>query len=203
MKLYGVRRLIVINSGNYVYADVDLSTAVHLAAPNNRGKSTLVNALQFLYIDEFDRMRFGRRSHDDTRRHYFGEERSYLVFECLTPSGPQCMLVRGLSALRGGAFERYVYDGEYREADYLDDGEIRDFDAVRVGLADRHLARVKNSELWQVLAGSLPSDDGKPIPRLNILPIRRRDEYLAFRDVFVRLLSLSNADARALRQLII
>ncbi len=200
---YGVRRLVAINSGNYSYADIDLSKPVHLAAPNNRGKSTLVNALQFLYIDDFNRMKFGRRSYDDTKGHYFGEDRSYLIFECLTTSGIQCMLIRGLGKLRGGSFERYVYDGEFQESDYTDDGDIRDFDDIRTRLADRHLARVKKSDLWQVLAGSLSSDDGKAVPRLNILPIRRRDEYLAFRDVFVRLLSLTNADARMLRQLII
>lgn len=203
MTEYGVRRLVIINSGNYSYADIDLSKPVHLAAPNNRGKSTLVNALQFLFVDDFKRMKFGRRSLEDTKRHYFGEDRSYLIFECLTTSGVQCMLIRGLGNLRGGNFERYVYDGEYHEADYLDDGEIRVFDDVRTRLANRHLAQVKNADLWQVLAGNLPSDDGKPIPRLNILPIRRRDEYMAFRDVFVRLLSLTNADARILRQLII
>jgi len=203
MMHYGVRRLVAINSGNYLYANIDLSKPVHLAAPNNRGKSTLVNALQFLYIDDFNKMKFGRRSHEDTKRHYFGEERSFLVFECLTPSGIQCLLVRGLSNLRGGQFERYVYDGEFQEADYLDDGEIRDFDAVSTHLADRHLTRVKRSDLWQVLAGNLPSGDGKAIPRLNILPIRRRDEYNAFRNVIVRLLSLMNANARTLRQLII
>lgn len=200
---YGVRRLIAINSGNYLFADIDLSKPVHLAAPNNRGKSTLVNALQFLYIDDFTKMKFGHRSHEDTRAHYFGGDRSYLVFECLTTSGIQCMLVRGLSNLRGGQFERYVYDGQFQELDYLDDGEIRSFDAVRTCLADRHLAQVKSSDLWQVLAGNLPKDDGKPIPRLNILPIRRRDEYMAFRDVFVRLLSMTNVNAKMLRQLII
>ncbi len=203
MMEYGVRKLVAINTGNYLYANIDLSKPVHLAAPNNRGKSTLVNALQFLYVDDFSRMKFGRRTHDDTRKHYFGEDRSYLIFECLTTSGIQCMLVRGLSNLRGGAFERYVYDGEFSETDYLDDGEIRVFEDVRTRLADRHLARVNNADLWQVLAGTLPNDDRKSIPRFNILPIRRRDEYTAFRDIFVRLLSLTNADARTLRQLVI
>lgn len=203
MNHYGVRRLVAINSGNYLWADIDLSKPVHLAAPNNRGKSTLVNALQFLYIDDFKEMTFGRRSHDDSRKHYFGQDRSYLVFECLTTTGVLCLLVRGLSNLRGGQFERYVYDSEFHAVDYLDGQEIRDFDSIRTRLADRHLARVKNSDLWQVLAGNLPSNDGKPIPRLSILPIRRRDEYVAFRDVFIRLLSLKNADARALRRLVI
>jgi hypothetical protein len=203
MSQYGVHRLVAINSGNYSFANIDLTKPVHLAAPNNRGKSTLVNSLQFLYIDDFTKMKFGHRSHEDTRRHYFGADRSYLIFECLTTSGIQCMLVRGLSNLRGGQFERYVYDGEFRDADFLDDGEIRSFESIRNRLADRHLALVRNTDLWQVLAGSMPSDDGKALPRLNILPIRRRDEYVAFRDVFVRLLSLMNVNARTLRQLVI
>ncbi len=50
---FGVRRLVAINSGNVQYANLDLSEPVHLAAANNRGKTTLVNALQFLYVDEF------------------------------------------------------------------------------------------------------------------------------------------------------
>lgn len=203
MTEYGVRRLVAINSGNYSFANIDLTKPVHLAAPNNRGKSTLVNALQFLYIDDFTKMKFGHRSHEDSRRHYFGADCSYLVFECLTTSGIQCMLVRGLSNLRGGQFERYIYDGEYRDTDFLDGSEIRSFDSVRTCLADRHLSQVRNADLWQVLAGNVPSDGGKAIPRLNILPIRRREEYAAFRDVFVRLLSLMNVNARTLRQLII
>jgi hypothetical protein len=203
MNHYGVRRLVAVNSGNYEWADIDVSKPVHLAAPNNRGKSTLVNALQFLYIDLFEKMTFGRRSHDDSKRHYFGQDRSYLVFECLTMTGVQCLLVRGLSNLRGANFERYVYDGEFHDEDYLDGQDIRDFSSIQTRLADRHLVRVKNSDLWQTLAGNLPANDGKPIPRLNILPIRRREEYVAFRDVFVRLLSLKNADAKGLRRLVI
>ena len=203
MSQYGARRLIAINSGNYSFANIELTKPVHLAASNNRGKSTLVNSLQFLYIDDFTKMRFGHRNHDDSRRHYFGADRAYLIFECLTPTGIQCMLVRGLSNLRGGQFERYVYDGEFLDADYLDDGNVRFFESVRTRLADRHLTLVRNSDLWQVLAGNLPSDGEKSLPRLNILPLRKRKDYLAFRDVFVRLLSLSNVDARALRQLVI
>jgi hypothetical protein len=37
---YGVRKLVLINSGKYSCAELDLTAPVHLAAPNNRGKST-------------------------------------------------------------------------------------------------------------------------------------------------------------------
>ena len=57
---FGVRRLVAINSGGYRFADIDLAGPIHLVAPNNRGKSTLVNALQFLYVDELRAMRFPR-----------------------------------------------------------------------------------------------------------------------------------------------
>ncbi len=101
---YGVRRLVVINSGKYSYANIDLSKPVHLVAPNNSGKTTLVNCLQFLFIDEVSKMQFGR-SLEDTSKHYFGADLSYLIFECLTPSGIQCMLVHGLGNLQGGKFD--------------------------------------------------------------------------------------------------
>src|ERR1035437_9403635 len=113
MTHYGVQKLIAINSGGFVYADLDLSKPVHLVAPNNRGKTTLVNALQFLYVDDVAKMVFGRRSPEDSKRHYFGHDPSYLVFECATPSGIQCLLVRGLGHLRNFAFERYVYEREF------------------------------------------------------------------------------------------
>lgn len=201
---YGVQKIIAINSGKYILAEVDVSRPVHLAADNNRGKSTLVNTLQFLYIDDFAKMRFGKRSLEDTKRHYFGSDRSYLIFECQTPSGLQCMLVRGLGALTGGRFERYLYDRVFLRDDYVDEeGQIRDFQTVRGRLADRQLAQVKNSELWRVLSAKAPVGEGKSQPRLGILPIRKREEYDAFRDVFAKLLSLSVADAKTLKHLII
>ena len=80
---YGVNRMILINSGRYGLAEVDLQTPVHLAAGNNQGKSTLVNALQFLYINDLGNMKFPN-SDEETTRHYFGGRNSYLIYECST-----------------------------------------------------------------------------------------------------------------------
>lgn len=200
---YGVQRLVAINSGRFLYADVDLSKPVHLSAPNNAGKSTLVNALQFLYVDDVDRMAFARRSVEDTREHYFGADPSYLVFECATPKGTQTLLVRGMGRLRSARFERYVYAGGYSRADFEDEsGTILSFDDVKARLADRALQEVPKVHLWEVLAGRTGLN-GKPLPALGILPVRNRAEYRSFREVFVKLLSLANVNARDLRRLII
>lgn len=202
MTQYGVQKLVVINSGKYEYAVFDLCRPMHLAAPNNRGKSTLVNALQFLYVDDIDHMRFGR-SQEDTRRHYFGEVPSYMVFECMTPLGMKCLLVAGRGVADGSHFRRYVFDGEYAVDEFKDsDGRVLAFDVLRTRLAGRNLLEVKNTRLWEVLGAPRVTQDGA-VPRLNILPIRTQAEYQSFREVFIKLLALTNAHDRELRRLII
>ena len=203
MKKFGARKLIVINSGKYEFAEIDLSKPVHLAARNNSGKSTLVNSLQFLYIDQFNSMHFGRRSSTDSRRHYFRSPKSYIVFECATPTGNQCLLVRGLGAEQNCKFERFVFDGTFDLGDFTEDSGngtsvVVDFDMLRARLAGRDLTKVKSGQLWEVLA-SKAYKTNKEFPRLGILPIREKSEYNSFRDVYVRLLALSNANAKQLR----
>lgn len=202
---YGVTRLVLINSGKYSYADLDLTAPVHLAAPNNRGKSTLVNALQFLYVDELRAMRFGSRSHDDTRRHYFGEDPSYIVFECMTPLGPKCLLVAGQGPLNNCQFIRFVYDGKFNLDDFRNAAdELHSLEEMRAKLAGRSLAELKPGNLWEVLGDARVSSAARDsLPRMNILPIRTRDEYRSFREAFIRLLALTNVSARELRELLI
>lgn len=201
---YGVKKLIAINSGKYEYADIDLTAPVHLSAPNNQGKSTLVNALQFLYVDELRYMGFGSRNLDDTRRHYFGENPSHLIFECLTPLGPKCMLVAGQGPLNNCRFLRFVFDGPFSLDDFRDE-EMRllTLDQMRSRLAGRGLSEIRPGNLWEVLGDPRTTNDSGSFPQLNILPVRTKEEYRSFRAVFIRLLSLSNVSAKELRELII
>jgi len=208
VKTYGVKRLVVINSGAYRFADVALDGPIHLVAPNNRGKSTLVNALQFLYVDDLRSMRFGRRSQEDTKEHYFGNTISYLLFECATVTGPQSLLVVGRGRVNGSAFARYVFSGGYQGEDFQDsEGRVVAFEVLRTRLANRSLAEVRPAELWEVLGNPTrrgrPENNGHAAAHLGLLPIRTKEDYRSFREAYVRLLSLSNADAVELRRLLI
>lgn len=207
MSGYGVQRLVVINSGSYGFADLALDSPIHLVAPNNRGKSTLVNALQFLYVDELRYMRFPKPP-DETREHYFGDLGSYLVFECTTASGPQVLLVAGRGRVGGSAFSRFVYSGGFREEDFSDDdGRVVTLDVLRGRLANRGLTEVKPAELWEVLGNPTrrgrPENNGHPVAHLGLLPVRKKEDYQSFRETYVRLLSLSDANAAELRRLLI
>ena len=55
----GPTKLIAIRSGSYDYAEVELSDSLQLVGPNNAGKTTLINTLQFLYLDNRNQMVFG------------------------------------------------------------------------------------------------------------------------------------------------
>lgn len=89
MPTYGPRRLILINAATFSYAEVDLTQPLHLVGPNNIGKTTLVNVLQVLYIDRASHMVFPGYRWAETKRHYFPGRRSYVLFECHTPTGRQ------------------------------------------------------------------------------------------------------------------
>jgi hypothetical protein len=203
MNGYGIRRLALFDTAGYSHALLDLSTPVHLAAPNNLGKSSLVNSLQFLYVDDIKNMSFTPHLVEETRRHYFKSERSYIVFECLTPSGYRCMLVRGMGDMQGCEFERWIFEGMLSVEDFVEkDRTVASFDVIRARLAGRSLLQVKSSHLWEALCGIIIGKNGN-CPSLNILPLQSREEYLAFRDVYVKLLALSDVNADALRRLII
>ena len=65
---YGFQRLVLLNSAGYQHAELPLDAAVSLVAPNNTGKTSLINALQFLLIIDRRRMDFGAYDVERSRR---------------------------------------------------------------------------------------------------------------------------------------
>lgn len=66
----GPTRIIMINSGKYQYAEVYLDQGIHLVGANNSGKTTLIAALQFLYIDTDKAFKFTKET-NVSKRYYF------------------------------------------------------------------------------------------------------------------------------------
>src|SRR4029078_1668029 len=105
MPLVGPKRLVLLNAGQYDFADVDLDEPLHLVGPNNVGKTSLIAALQFLYIDSQNQMHFARDMRE-TRKYYFPDSYSYILFECLTPGGFRVVGIHGGGPLQQYEFER-------------------------------------------------------------------------------------------------
>jgi predicted ATP-binding protein involved in virulence len=83
----GLQKLVLINSAGYSYAELPLDNSVSLIAPNNTGKTSLINALQFLLIIDKTKMDFGAYQPEDSRKFYFPDNSSYILLEVLLPTG--------------------------------------------------------------------------------------------------------------------
>lgn len=111
-----LQRLVILNSKVYGRAEVRLddTDSLQLVGPNNIGKSTLIYALNFLFVVDGNKMSFSgqRRGDKETVHHYFPTpNQSYIIFEVYKHSY-YCILVKRDTE---GELEYYRFDHEYQE----------------------------------------------------------------------------------------
>lgn len=121
---YGFERLVLLGSAGYQRAELPLDAAVSLIAPNNTGKTSLINALQFLLIIDQNRMDFGAHDLDKSRRFYFPNNSAYILLEACIPETGTVVLGcvgRGVSH----DYQYFAYQGKLDLEDYrLDDDSL-------------------------------------------------------------------------------
>lgn len=199
MNIVGPARLVLLRAGKYDYGEVELINPLHLVGPNNIGKTSLIAVLQFLYIDDQRHMHFAREM-VETRKYYFPDQNSYLLFECLTPTGYQVVGVQGLGPIRSYEFQRFAYQGKYDPDDYLDpDHCVRASEEVRLRLAPKGFCLLEPRHLRAALTGL---GDNRGV-NLGLVPIRQRDHYERFRAVFGNLLRLAHLRQDELKQFLL
>ncbi|WGW01766.1 hypothetical protein QF117_13400 [Vibrio sp. YMD68] len=124
MLSYGFQRMALIGSAGYQRAELPLDDSVSLIAPNNHGKTSLINALQFLLIIDQRRMDFGSHTLDKARRFYFPNNSAYILLEVVLPqTGTVVFGCVGKGV--GYDYEYFAYKGELNLGDFrLTDGNI-------------------------------------------------------------------------------
>lgn len=115
-------RLIVLNSKVYGKAEIRLDDcdSLQLVGPNNIGKSTLIYALNFLFIIDGQKMSFSgnRRGDKETIHHYFpNHNQSFIVFEVFKKSYYSILVKRDADS----NLEYYRIDSEYKESFFVDE----------------------------------------------------------------------------------
>ena len=198
----GPRKLVLIDSGVYPYAEIELDESVHLSGRNNAGKSSLLNALQFLYIDDIKLMHFPTGNFQGkTKPFYFKPGgRSTILVEADTRWGVRCVGFHGLGAAAGCDWQRFGFDGPYCPEDFIDPahGQPRPWDAVKARLAPKNYVELSQAQLRSALRGSAGERGGF---RLELVP--GGGSYDTFIEVFRQLLTLRKSRPEDLKNLLI
>ena len=114
---YGFQRLVLLGSAGYQRAELPLDDSVSLIAPNNTGKTALINALQYLLIIDKRRMDFGAHSADKSRRFYFPNNSAFILLEVMLPETGSLVLGcvgKGVSH----DYEYFSYKGSLKIDDF-------------------------------------------------------------------------------------
>jgi hypothetical protein len=185
----GPQKIILIRSGRYEYAEVEINGALQIVGPNNTGKTTLINTLQFLYLDDRRHMDFGSYTPEQTREFYFPNQYSYVLFECLGIQGTCVIGWRGQSKTSGGEPERFCYLGPFAESDFLDERhQVREPRDVNARLAVKQFRVLKSAQEHRELL-LVPMSGAER--GLGIVALRDGDKYHQFRETLKCLLTLS------------
>jgi hypothetical protein len=203
--IYGVKKLIMINSATVEYIKLDLDLPLHLNAENNLGKTSTVNTLQFLYIDYVSDM-FMPSSIQESVKFYFRDEYSYLIFECVSKTGTHCIVLnRSAGSLKH--YNRYIIKGEYQRDIFIDsDLRPRSWDGVLEILAGNNTETVSvtHKEWWRSLSGLTDNKTRKKkIPSLFILPVKDFDSYKRFKMIYRHLLSMSSIKLETFKDILL
>jgi hypothetical protein len=196
-----LQRVLFVNSGGFKLCDIDLSKSLHLYGGNNAGKTTIVNALQFAFVDNFKQMVWDGHKDDETKKHYF-DSYSYIVFEVSTPTGPQCLTLLGQGPGQSFGFQRWRYNGILEKDAYVDiahDGKLspRDNQYVKSYFAKMEAKGPlsgKEIEQWITGRGQTP---------FSVAPLKRANDFSKYKKVFTNLLRLEKLTALEMRGLLV
>ncbi|WP_206060374.1 hypothetical protein [Nitrincola alkalilacustris] len=197
---YGFQRLVLLGSAGYQRAELPLDDAVSLIAPNNTGKTSLINALQFLLIINKQRMDFG--SHDDskTRRFYFPNNSAYILLEITLPQTGTVVfgcVGKGVSY----DYEYFAYKGDLVVEDYrLPEGHLVQQPQLISHLATRgrSVYRYDASEFAKRIYGGR-LNERRSEPDFTVFKLENSNDAQVFQQVLTRTLrldKLASADVK-------
>ncbi|MGH8501903.1 MAG: hypothetical protein ACREVE_05415 [Gammaproteobacteria bacterium] len=203
MSEFGISRLLLLNSANYELGLFPVDRPLSLFGPNNSGKTTAVNALQFLFLTDMREMRFGKYDSPTTRKYYFPDDRSYVLAEILLEHGTYVIAAAGKGVGAGYAYQHVVYQGGFNLAHYVEEGLVRDLRSVMLALQADGITphRAEPEELRKLLMGIPTGHD----LNLCMIPLKRKRDldYKTFIEVFKNLIHMRDVKSDSMKRLLL
>jgi hypothetical protein len=189
---YGFQKLVLLNSAGYSRAELPLDDSVSIIAPNNTGKTSLINALQFLLILDKRLMDFGAHSLENTRRFYFPDNSAYILLEVLLPSGMVVIgcVGKGLSH----DYEYFAYQGSLNVENFRGtDGKLvtQPYLISRLLESGKSVKIYPQSELRALLYGNRNKQRSDDL-NLTIFPLEFPSHAETYQRILTRTLRLDS-----------
>ncbi len=196
---YGFQKLVLLNSAGYSRAELPLDDSVSIIAPNNTGKTSLINALQFLLILDKRHMDFGAHSVENSKRFYFPDNSAYILLEVLLPSGMAVIgcVGKGLSH----DYEYFAYQGSLDLDDYrLDDGKLvaQPKLIARLFECGKPAKIYPQADLRALLYGNRQKQRADD-PDLTIFPLEFTSQAATYQRILTRTLRLDRLDSKEVK----
>ena len=188
---YGFQRLILLGSAGYQRAELPLDDSVSLIGPNNIGKTSLINALQFLLIVNKQRMDFGAHDSGASRRFYFPNNSAYILLEATVPESGTVVLGcvgKGVSH----DYEYFAYRGQLDVDDFrLPNGTLVGQTQLKDHLANKEklVFAYTSSEFAERLYGRGRRRTGDE-PDFTVFRLEHAPDASVFQRVLTRTLKL-------------
>ncbi|MDH3349169.1 MAG: hypothetical protein OEM02_13850 [Desulfobulbaceae bacterium] len=209
---YGIRRLLLLNTASYSVGDFPLDKPLTISAPNNRGKSTAINALQFPFLSNMNDMSFPR-SNEDTRKYYFPYDNSFVVSEIVTETGIYVVGAAGKGQASGYDYQLFAYQSRLDMDDFLvhdpatKDRQVRNYKELisKLGKGNVWVKSLSPKQMRDALMGksiTLPNDEKFTIGVFRLRSMTD-ENYRLFIRVFKNLLHMNNVNLEEMKRLLI
>ena len=193
--LYGLSKLALLNTAGYAKCVIPLDKSSSICAPNNTGKSSVINALQFPLINDLRLTEWDGHDLDETRKFYFSSDQSYILLEANLPHGSVVIGVAGLGKIAGYAHQYFCYQGKLDLEQYTQGKTIIKFTKLFNHLKSLNYnpIELKAQELNALLTGGATPFDGDI--NLKMIPLNNVQDSSIYKEIFRRILNLHKLGA--------
>lgn len=197
---YGLTKLALLNTAGYAKCVIPLNKSSSICAPNNTGKSSVINALQFPLINDLRLTEWDGHDLDETRKFYFASDQSYILLEAELPHGHVVIGVAGLGKVAGYGYQYFCYNGKLDLAQFTEQKRILKYTQLFKHLADEGLnpIELKAQELNALLTGGASPFDS--VYNLKMIPLNNAHDAPIYKEIFRRILNLHKLGAKDVKR---
>ena len=194
-QLFGLTKLALLNTAGYAKCVIPLDKSSSICAPNNTGKSSVINALQFPLINDLRLTEWDGHDLEETRKFYFSSDQSYILLEAELPHGPVVIGVAGLGKIAGFAHQFFCYNGKLNITDYTQGKTIVKYTQLFNHLTSLSYSpfELKPQELNALLTGGASPFDSDI--SLKMIPLNNVQDSAIYKEIFRKILNLHKLGA--------